>query len=171
MPPATATKPTSSFWRRRLVEPIGRQLTQGVSPEKIALTLAAGSAAALFPILGTTTVFCLILAIALKLNQPIVQGINVLCNFIWLPVVVGCIRLGEVIAGASPSRPDLTAMWAMFRQHPGEFFHRFGATMAHAVFGWAAAAPIWIAAVYFLTLPALRTMARRIEARRAPKPA
>jgi uncharacterized protein (DUF2062 family) len=157
--------PASSFWRRRLVDPIRRQLTQGVSPGKIALTLAAGSAVALFPILGTTTVLCLVLGIALKLNQPIVQGINVLCTFIYLPVVVGCIRLGDVITGASPSRPDLAAMWAMFRQHPAEFFDRFGATAAHAIFGWAAVAPLWIAAVYCLSLPNLRAMARRLDAR------
>ncbi len=161
MPHTNGNKPTPSFWRRRLIEPIGRQLTQGVSPQRIALTLAAGSAAALFPILGTTTLLCLILAAALKLNQPIVQGINVLCNFIWLPVMLGSIRLGEMITGARRSRPDLTAMSAMLRRHPGEFLHSFGATMAHAVFGWAAAAPIWVAAVYFLTLPALRAATRR----------
>jgi uncharacterized protein (DUF2062 family) len=168
MPPTPGTeKPPAAFWRRRLIEPIGRQLTQGVSPEKIALTLGAGSATALFPILGTTTVLCILLGIVLKLNQPIVQALNIICVFIYVPFMVGCIRLGEILCGQRASPPNLVAMGSLFRQHPAEFFGRFGATIGHAALGWVAAAPFWAAAVYFLSLPALRAMARRIDRRRA----
>src|ERR1700727_3048587 len=122
MPSTTGSERTrASFWRRRLIEPVGRQLTQGVSPEKIALTLGAGSAVALFPILGTTTVLCILLGIVLKLNQPILQGLNVICVFIYVPFMVGCIRLGEILCGQVSSRPDIGAMVVLFRQRPGAF--------------------------------------------------
>lgn len=177
MPSTIGTeRPPASFWRRRLAEPIGRQMTQGVTPGKIALTLGVGSATALFPILGTTTVLCILIGIVLKLNQPIVQALNIVCVLIYIPFMVGCIRLGEILCGQGSSRPDIGAMVVLFRQHPGEFFARFGATMGHAALGWVAVAPFWAAAVYLLSLPTLRAMARRIGRRRSvvaapPRPA
>ena len=70
-----------------MIDPIAAQLTQGITPEKIALTLAVGSALALFPILGTTTLLCLLAGILLRLNQPIIQMVNALCTPLHLPVI------------------------------------------------------------------------------------
>src|SRR5262245_45120940 len=64
------------FWRRRVIGLIVAQLTQGVSPEKIALTIALGSTIAIFPIMGSTTLLCLIVGVWCKLNQPIIQLVN-----------------------------------------------------------------------------------------------
>ena len=51
-----------SFWRRRVVEPIAGQLKQGITPEKIALTIALGMALGIFPILGSTMLLCALAA-------------------------------------------------------------------------------------------------------------
>ncbi|HQN09603.1 MAG TPA: DUF2062 domain-containing protein, partial [Thermoanaerobaculia bacterium] len=64
--------------RRRLVRPILEQLTQGLSPDAIALTIAIGLAIAVIPIVGTTTILCTTAAIVLRLNQPLIQAINYL---------------------------------------------------------------------------------------------
>jgi uncharacterized protein (DUF2062 family) len=45
----------SSFWQRRIVAPIKAQLTQGVTPDRLALTLGVGTACSLFPFLGFTS--------------------------------------------------------------------------------------------------------------------
>jgi uncharacterized protein (DUF2062 family) len=167
--PGPVKKP--SFWRRWLVDPVVRQLTQGVSPDKIALSVAIGSALALFPILGTTTTLCVIAGITLGLNQPIIQGVNALCTFFYFPLIVAFVRLGDRIAGSARSSLDIPLMISTFSHHPVEFFRQFGVTALHAMLGWAVVAPFWVPLVYFISLRPLRAAARRIALRRSASPA
>jgi uncharacterized protein (DUF2062 family) len=155
--------PRRRFWKRWLLDPIARQLTQGITPGKIAMSLAVGSALALFPILGTTTTLCVIAGVVLGLNQPIIQGVNALCTFVYFPLIVAFVRLGDAIAGTGRSSLDLPLMIAMFRHHPREFLHQFGMTALHAILGWAVVAPLWIPLVYLLALRPLRAAAARIR--------
>ena len=57
-------EPRPSVWQRRVVQPIVAQLTQGVTPDRIALTLAVGVTCGLFPFLGLTTALCFVAAVA-----------------------------------------------------------------------------------------------------------
>ena len=59
--------------RRRLVRPVVEQLTQGLSPESIALTFAIGLAVAVIPVVGTTTVLCTTAAIVPAKLSPILS--------------------------------------------------------------------------------------------------
>lgn len=157
------------FWQRWFTDPILRQLTQGVTPSKVALSLAVGSALALFPILGTTTTLCVLAGIALKLNQPIIQGVNALCTFIYFPLLVAFVRLGDTLARTAHSSLDIPKMMSLFAHHPRVFFQEFGVTALHAILGWAAVAPFWVPAVYLISLRPLRAAARRMG-RRQPAP-
>ena len=67
-----------SWWQRRIVDPIARQLTQGTTPARLALALAVGGAIAVNPFLGTTTAGCLAAGALLRLNQPVLQIANLL---------------------------------------------------------------------------------------------
>jgi hypothetical protein len=167
MPTAdSAPSPPHGWWRRRLVDPLMAQLTQGVTPERLALTLAVGSALALFPILGTTTLLCAIVGVGLRLNQPLIQSVNLVCTPLYLPVLLALIRLGDRLAGGIPSTLNVPVMIASFRNHPADFFHRFGSTAWHGILGWLALLPLWLPAVYFAALPALRRLLRSLKARR-----
>lgn len=137
-------------------DPIVAQLTQGITPEKIALTLAVGSAFALFPILGTTTLLCFLVAIALRLNQPIVQLIN---QALWpahIPAIYGCVRLGEAIFGAPRAHFSIHHMNDLLWSEPRLFLHQFGLTALYAVVAWAVLAPFYITVIYYITLPITR---------------
>src|SRR5262245_47863076 len=79
-----AAGPSRPFWQRRIVDPVVPQLTQGPPPHNISLTIAVGSAIAMFPILGTTTLLCLLVGIFMRLNQPIIQAVNYACTPIHL---------------------------------------------------------------------------------------
>jgi len=160
--------PARTFWQRRVRDPIVAQLTQGITPEKIALTLAVGSAFALFPILGTTTLLCFLIALALKLNQPITQLINQACWPIHVPAIFLCVRLGEKLFGVRHVRFSIREMNHLFWSEPARFFHDFGATALHAVVAWAVLAPFYIAAVYAVSLPIMRGVSR-IKAEAAAK--
>jgi uncharacterized protein (DUF2062 family) len=145
-----------AVWQRRLLDPIVAQLTQGITPEKIALTLAVGSAFALFPILGTTTLLCFIVAVALRLNQPIVQLINQALWPVHIPAIYGCVRLGESVFGAPHVQLGIRHMQQLLWSSPRLFVHQFGLTVLYALVAWAIVAPFYIVAVYFIALPITR---------------
>jgi uncharacterized protein (DUF2062 family) len=163
--PETAISPEAppprTAWQRRIIDPVVAQLTQGITEEKIALTLAVGSALALFPILGTTTLLCLVVGIILRLNQPIIQMVNALCTPLHLPAIFGVVRLGNRLFGVTYAHLGIRRMNQMFWDSPREFWQRFGMTACHAIVAWAIIAPFWIVLVYFLTLPVLREVTRR----------
>jgi uncharacterized protein (DUF2062 family) len=142
-------------------DPILAQLTQGITPEKIALTFAVGSACALFPILGTTTVLCIAAAIVLRLNQPLIHVLNQLLWPAHIPVMYGCIRLGETLFGAPRISFDVVQMTGLFWHAPGDFLRQFGATALHAVVAWCLLAPVFGLIIYAVTLPLTRRAARR----------
>lgn len=155
-PPA----PARNFWQRRVRDPIVAQLTQGITPEKIALTIAVGSALALFPILGTTTLLCLLVGLLLRLNQPIIHLINQALWPVHIPAIFACVRLGEQIFGVRHEHISVRAMRTQLWDEPSRFFHTFGAAVLHAVVAWAIIAPFYIAAIYYIALPLLRSIAR-----------
>jgi uncharacterized protein (DUF2062 family) len=159
--PAAPPAPRRSFWQRRILDPVVTQLTQGITPQKISLTLAIGSACALFPILGTTTALCTVAAILLKLNQPLIQVINQVLWIAYFPVMYVCIRLGETLLGAPPVVFDIARMNDLFWNAPRAFFQQFGATALHAVIAWCLLAPLFGAALYFTALPLTRRLARK----------
>lgn len=160
-----------SFWQRRLVDPILRQLTQGISVEKIALTLAVGSALALFPILGTTTMLCLIIGIMLRLNQPLIQLVNGLCTLPHLLVIYGLLRMGEFLFGMPPTHVTVSEFLFRAHTHPhiwvlvqtlwhdhGVVLHRMVIAAFHATVAWMLLAPFWIAGTYHLSRRALHKL-------------
>ncbi|HXQ80065.1 MAG TPA: DUF2062 domain-containing protein [Opitutaceae bacterium] len=160
-PTPTDAEPPRTSWQRHVIDPIAAQLTQGITPEKIALTLAVGSAFALFPILGTTTILCLIVGIVLRLNQPIIQIVNALCTPLHLPVIYGMVRLGSFIFNIPYSHVGIRMMNHMLWDDPRDFFERFGITALHAIAAWATIAPFWMIIVYLLALPVLREVLHR----------
>ena len=62
-----------AFWSRRVLGPVLGLLRQGLSPEGIALSLAFGLAAGIFPVIGATTLLGLAIGPLLRLNQPALQ--------------------------------------------------------------------------------------------------
>ena len=158
MPPHSQAAVPRSFWQRRVRDPLVAQLTQGITPEKIALTIAVGSALALFPILGTTTLLCFVVGLWLKLNQPIIQLINQALWPVHLPAIFWCVRLGERLLGAEPV--NLPHLRSLIRAHPLEFMQQFGSAAEHAILGWAVVAPVYVAVVYFVSRQIARSVQR-----------
>lgn len=141
------------------------QLTQGFTPHKIAITVAVGSAIALFPILGTTTLLCLLVGIVMRLNQPIIQAVNYGCTPLHITFIIYAFRWGERLFGAAHSRLEVRTMMRMLHQHPIDFVTTYSMTALHAIVIWALLVPFWTAAVYYIMLPILRGIDKvRVEA-------
>lgn len=152
-----------SWWHRRVVAPIAAQLTQGVTPEKIALTVALGITISCFPILGSTTALCAIVAIALRLNQPIIQLVNYLAYPLQLVLLIPFYRAGEHVLGRPPIPLSITLLLERFRADFAQFLRDFGMIAVGGIIVWLIAAPLAIAALYFTTRPPLRGLAIKLR--------
>ncbi len=154
------------FLRRRLVRPVVEQLTQGLSPDSIALTIAIGLAIAVIPVVGTTTILCTTAAIVLRLNQPLIQAINYLSFPLQLAFILPYLKLGRLLFGGPVIRMSAEELAAFVTSRPGEAFEVLWRVTLQAVGAWALTAPLIAAAVYFAVRPVLRGAARRLRSAR-----
>ena len=158
---ATPVTSRPSFWQRRLVAPLRAQLTQGVTPDRLALTVAVGTACSLLPFFGFTWLMNLGVGIALRLNQPIVQTLNQLLGPLQLVLILAYVRAGEFIWRADPMPLSIPTLVSAFGADPWAFLQRFGLTGVHAATAWLLSAPLIIASLYFSLRPTLRRFAKK----------
>ena len=147
-------------WRRRTLELVLAQLRQGVTADKIALTLAIGLILGLFPIFGTTSALCVLAALCLKLNQPMIQLVNWFAAPLQLPGIYLFVRIGERLTRSPPVQFSITGLVQQFRASPLQFLQQFGMTGLRGVLAWLLIAPVIAVVVYVALLPPLRRLAR-----------
>jgi uncharacterized protein (DUF2062 family) len=150
-----------SLWKRRVVTPIVTQLRQGVTPEKLALTVALGTVLSIFPILGSTTLLCACAAIVLRLNQPVIHLVNYLAYPAQLVLIIPIYRAGEKLFGNDPVPLSIPLIFERFQADFGQFLRDFGMIAVQGIVVWCVLAPLIIAALYFIARPLLRRLARR----------
>lgn len=135
------------------------QLRQGITPEKIALTIALAAGIGVFPLLGTTTVLCLAVGVPLRLNQALMQLVNYLVYPLQIAGIYLFVRIGERIVGARPMSFRVDEIVKSFAADPVAFFAKFGMTGVHGIMGWAIVVAPAAFAVYVTLLPVLRRAA------------
>jgi uncharacterized protein (DUF2062 family) len=79
-------------------------LSQGVSPRRLALTLALGFAIGCIPVIGIPTVLCATIALALRLNLPAIQAANYAAMPLQLALIVPFMRMGRWLVSAESTR-------------------------------------------------------------------
>jgi uncharacterized protein (DUF2062 family) len=160
MPEAPTRSSVRDFWQRRVIDLLLAQLRQGITPQKIALTIAMGSVLGVFPVLGSTTLLCFVAGLLLKLNQPIIQLVNYLLYPLQLAGIYLFIRIGEWLTHTAPLPFSIPGLLQQFRAAPLHFFEEFGMTALRGILAWLLIAPPIAALLYLLSLPALRRLAR-----------
>jgi uncharacterized protein (DUF2062 family) len=145
-------------WKRHVLFPLMTFLAQGLTPEKLALSLAVGLTLGLFPIVGATTLLSLAAGFVLRLNHAAVQLVNYLAYPLQLPLILAFVRLGETLVSAPPMPFSPATLVAELRADPAGFLERFGLTGLHGILGWSVVAPAILAVVYLATLPLLRRL-------------
>jgi uncharacterized protein (DUF2062 family) len=143
-------------WRRCVLDPILAQIRQGITPEKVALTLAVGAMLGIFPVIGSSTILCAAAGILLGLNQPILQLVNYVVYPLQLALIIVFIRLGERLLGAQPVAISPNLLLERFHSAPLLFFKEFALTFLHGVAAWLIFAPVIGAILYLLIHPLLR---------------
>src|SRR3954462_646949 len=69
-------------------------LSQGISPERLALTLALGFAIGCLPMIGIPTALCMGIALGMRLNVPAIQAANYAAMPLQIVLILPFARLG-----------------------------------------------------------------------------
>jgi uncharacterized protein (DUF2062 family) len=131
-------------------------LLQGISPRRLALTLALGFAIGCIPVVGIPTILCAALALALRLNLPAIQAANYLAMPLQLLLILPFVRMGGWLLASSTAKTPSAA--TLMRFSPLDLATRMGSLAGHALLAWFLIA---IPAVLLMTAT-LTVMLRRI---------
>jgi uncharacterized protein (DUF2062 family) len=155
------------FFRRRIARPIVELLRQGVTPEKIALSLALGVALGVFPMLGTTTALCALAAFLLRLNLPAIQIVNFFVYPLQVALLIPFFRLGERLFGAPHLPLSVEQILAAVHASLWGATRFLWTTTWHAVVVWCLIAPVFVGLAYLVLVPLLRRAAKTTSKEKA----
>jgi len=150
---------SDGFLRRRLVRPLLALLRQGVTPHKLALSVALGVVIAVVPVLGVSTTLCALVALALRLNMPAIQVVNYLLTPVQLLLIIPLLRFGEWIARAPRFPITLDDGLALLSHGVVSAVRVLGTAIFHASLGWIVLAPFAAFALYRTLVPIFRRLA------------
>jgi uncharacterized protein (DUF2062 family) len=127
--------PLRSALHRKLIQPFIELLKQGVTPEKIALTVALGITLGVTPVIGSTTMLCTLAALTLRLNLPAILVVNGAVYPLQLTLLVPFLRAGAWIFRVEGPKFSIS-----------EIFHLIRTDVWHAI------TTLWIATMHALVI-------------------
>jgi uncharacterized protein (DUF2062 family) len=133
-------------------------LRQGISPQRLALTLALGFAIGCIPVVGIPTLLCAALALALKLNLPAIEAANYLVMPLQLLLIVPFVRLGGWLFASGANQAPKPS--ALLHGSPLNLLSQLGGLTGHAMIAWLVVA---VPAVALMTAT-LTVLLRRVPA-------
>ena len=152
------------FFNRRVLHPIVNLLRQGITPEKIALSIALGIALGVTPVLGSTSILCLLSAVVFRLNLPVIQLVNYFAYPLQFALLIPFIRIGEWLFAVEPIKISLAQILNLIRADVWSAISILWTTTMHALVAWLALGSLGALLIYMLLAPALRKLARSVQA-------
>ncbi len=144
------------MFRKRVLEPIRALLRQGVSPRSLALSLALGGVIGLFPIIGSTTVLCVVAAVLLRLNHVAIQAANYAVYPAQLLLLVPFMQAGQWLFGARPVPIGIEQLKASFAAGWWSALADLWQLTLFAIAAWAVLAIPVAVLIYVVSAPLLR---------------
>ena len=157
-------EPKNSKWyHRRVLQPLVRFLKQGITPEKLALTVAIGATVGISPLFGLTTIICIILATIFRLNQAAIQVANYMVYPVQLILIIPNIRIGESIFHVPHFPLSVEEIKILFAESWIDGLLTFGKSMLIGSGFWLLYAIPMGTLLYLGLIPVFRNAAERIR--------
>jgi hypothetical protein len=141
---------------RKTVLPLLGLLRMGATPEKLAWSLAIGCVIGLNPLLGSTTIVCLAVIFALRLNTVASQLGNHLMYPLELLLMIPFMRAGERLFHTAPMPILSTQIFALARKAPVATVKLVWQWEWHALVVWAMCAVVIAPVLALVLTPILR---------------
>ncbi len=140
-------------------------LTQGMSPRRLALTLALGAALGMLPAIWGSTLLCAFLAFRFRLNQAVIQAANYLVYPVQIALFVPFYKMGAHMFPWGPAVSVDTLRQGLAQDWMRDVPLLIVATLK-ALAAWLVIAPPLAAFLYVLVLAILRNLSESQSVRR-----
>ncbi len=146
---------STAWFRLRIAGPILDLLRQGISAEKIALSIALGLTLGVTPVLGSTSLLCLLAAVVFRLNLPVIQLVNYFAFPLQLALLIPFFRVGEWMFSDQPANLSLAMVFGLIRANAWTAITALWTATMHALVAWFALGSLASLLIYFLLTPVL----------------
>ena len=134
----------------------------GISPRRLAFTLALGFAIGCIPLMGVTTAICALLAMLLGLNMPAIQAANWLAMPLQLILLIPFLKLGQWLFPANSVALTRDDILARVQSAPWQAVMQMGGLFAHALLAWVIMATPLLLVMTALLTPMMHWVAKRV---------
>lgn len=141
---------------------IANQLRMGLSPEKLSWTIVAGAGIGLFPVLGSTTLLCFLLAGFFRLNQPVIQIVNYLVYPLQLILLIPFFQVGAWMTGHDVLPFTLSEIVSQFQSDFFGTISLLGWAQVRAILAWVVFIPVPVVGLRWVLLIVFRKRETRI---------
>ena len=150
-----------SLRENRLTRLVTGLLSQGITPHKVALTLALGMVLGVNPIIGTSTTLCLVAALWLGLNLPLIQLINYLAYPLQILLLIPFVQAGQWLFREPPLPFSGTQIKTMLEAGLWKAVQTLWSYALHGMVAWVFLGTLMGLAIYGCSLPLLQRLARQ----------
>ena len=139
-----------AWLKQKVSDPLLALLTRGLSPQDLSLAVVVSLGLGINPIIGSTSLLCLVAGRLFRLNHLVMQTVNYLAYPLQFLLLVPFVRLGEFMTGAEalPLSPSL--LIEEFQRSFWGFVAKFGMAYVHGLLGWVLVVPVTCFGLYFL---------------------
>jgi len=130
-------------------------LIEGLTPGRLALTIAVGVALGVFPVIGSTTLLCALAAFALRLNHPAIQMANYAVYPLQILLITPFYGAGLWLFSPKGSRGSVGEIIELFKSDFWASLITFWDLTVYAVLVWVLISPLIIFPLYVALKPVI----------------
>jgi len=148
------------FFKRKLVNPFLALLTTGITPRKLALTVALGFVIGIFPFFGIASLFCTLVGLRFKLNIPALLLICYVAGPFHFLLYLPFIKMGIWMFDADAFRFSLDEVLNMLREDWIKALKKLWLANLLGIVAWILVSAPVTGFIYLLMLPIFRKLVR-----------
>ena len=139
-----------AWLKQKVGDPLLALLTRGLSPQDLSLAVVVSLGLGINPIIGSTSLLCLVAGRLFRLNHLVMQTVNHLAYPLQFLLLVPFVRLGETVVGAEALPLSHSLLIEEFQRSFWGFVAKFGMAYVHGLLGWVLVVPVTCFGLYFL---------------------
>ena len=137
---------------------IGSLLKENLSPQKLTLCIVTGITLGIFPVLGTTTLLCLLAAFLLRVNIPAIQVVNYMVYPLQLFLLAPFYTAGSwMFSYEGNLKPGKNLLSMLQNDFWGGIVY-LGDLTSYAILTWVVFCPFIMFALYFTVKPVVEAV-------------
>jgi len=151
-----------NWFRRRILDPLWAMLKQGMEPHRLALCVSIGIVVGNIPILGVSSVLCVLIALVFRLNLPAIQVVQWAMAPTQVLLIIPFVRLGEWLMRAPHQPLSIKSATALLAKGVMTAVLVLWDAIIHAGVAWILVAPFVTYLLYKILTPVFTKAAAKL---------